>query len=246
MVKNISKKVASETGAGRDDTRARILHAALKMLTERGRDAITTRAVSEAAGVQPPVLYRLFQDKDGLLDALAEYGFSAYLARKSGRSAKRDPVEALRSGWDLHIEFGLSQPALYLLMYAEPRPGKITPAAELSFTILRNHIRQVAAAGRLRVAEERAINLYHAAAVGVVLVLLNSDPGARDLALSHMTREAALSAIADVDTPSPSLEPDAKAATTLLAALDKDSPFSSGELPLMKEWLTRLARQEHK
>lgn len=215
------------------------------MLTERGRDAMTTRALSEAAGVQPPVLYRLFQDKDGLLDALAEYGFSVYLARKSGKLKENDPVETLRSGWDLHIEFGLSQPALYLLMYAQPRPGRTSPAAELSFTMLRKHIHEAAAAGRLRVAEERAFNLYHAAAVGVVLVLLNKNPGERDLALSHMAREAALSVIADIDPILQSLQPKAKAATTLMAALDQDPPFSAGELPLMKEWLTRLARQKH-
>lgn len=242
MAKSIIRKVESETGVSRGDTRARILNVAFKMLTKCGRDAITTRAVSEAAGVQPPALYRLFKDKDGLLDALAEYGFSAYLARKSGKPTKRDPVEALRSGWDLHVEFGLRHPALYLLMYAEPRPGRTSSAAELSFTMLRHHVGAVAAAGRLRVAEARAVNLYHAAAVGVVLVLLTTTPGARDLALSHMTREAALSAIADVDVSCPSLQPEVKAATTLLAALNQDSPFSAGELPLMREWLTRLAR----
>jgi AcrR family transcriptional regulator len=36
-----------------------------------GRRAVTTRAVAAGAGVQAPTIYRLFGDKDGLLDALA-------------------------------------------------------------------------------------------------------------------------------------------------------------------------------
>ncbi|WP_338419811.1 TetR family transcriptional regulator [Streptomyces klenkii] len=33
---------------------------------------MTTRAVAAAAGVQAPAIYRLFGDKDGLLEAVAE------------------------------------------------------------------------------------------------------------------------------------------------------------------------------
>ena len=38
-------------------------------------DAVSTRAVAAAAGVQPPTIYRQFGDKEGLLDArIADYG----------------------------------------------------------------------------------------------------------------------------------------------------------------------------
>jgi AcrR family transcriptional regulator len=48
--------------------------------TAGGPDAVSTWAVSAAAGVQPPVIYRLFGDKNGLLDAVASYGFESYLS----------------------------------------------------------------------------------------------------------------------------------------------------------------------
>lgn len=70
------------TTSGTKAHRDRVLKVALALLTKRGRDAVTTRDVAEAAKVQPPVLYRLFGDKNGLLDAVAAYGFTAYLARK--------------------------------------------------------------------------------------------------------------------------------------------------------------------
>jgi len=70
--------------------------------------------------MQPPVIYRLFTDKEGLLNALAEHGFTLYLPQKQHPDTKPDSVEALRSGWDQHVKFGLQYPSLYLLMYARP------------------------------------------------------------------------------------------------------------------------------
>ena len=87
---------------GTEAHRDRILKAALTLLTKQGRDAVTTRNVAEAAKVQPPVLYRIFGDKTGVLDAVAAYGFTAYLAKKHPPEPNADPVQALRAGWDLH------------------------------------------------------------------------------------------------------------------------------------------------
>ncbi len=224
----------------RDETRLRILAAAIQLLAEGGRDALTTRAVAEAAGVQAPVLYRHFTDKNAMLDALAEHGFFAYIAAKHSSPPEPDPVQVLRSGWDLHVDFGLTHPTLYLLMYAEPRPGLASSAGQLSFSKLREHVHRIAAAGRLRVPEEQAISLFHAAAVGIVLVLLNSPAHARDMAISHIARDSALALITD-SSPTPIGNPQRAAAVTLGAALNQNSPFSEGERSLLKEWLDRLA-----
>ena len=113
--------------AAADITRERIVTAAAGLLAAGGRDAVSTRAVSAAAGVQAPAIYRLFGDKQGLLDAVATHGFTAYLNSKTDVKPGDDPVEDLRAGWDLHISFALANPAVYSLMYGEPRPGAPTP-----------------------------------------------------------------------------------------------------------------------
>ncbi|HLR84941.1 MAG TPA: helix-turn-helix domain-containing protein, partial [Nocardioidaceae bacterium] len=53
---------SSTVPAGRDQTRQRVIEAAIELLARDGRDAVTTRAVADAAGVQAPAIYRLFGD----------------------------------------------------------------------------------------------------------------------------------------------------------------------------------------
>jgi len=48
------------------DARARIVRAATELLATGGRNAVTTRAVSAAAGVQAPTIYRHFGDMQSL------------------------------------------------------------------------------------------------------------------------------------------------------------------------------------
>jgi AcrR family transcriptional regulator len=230
----------AEAGSTRDEARARIVAAAAGLLASGGRDALTTRAVAAAAGVQAPTIYRLFGDKDGLLDALAEHGFAAYLAEKKVREPGPDPVEDLRAGWDLHVGFGLANPALYSLMYGDPRPGVRAPAAAAAHRILTGHIRRLAVAGRLRVSERKAADLVHASGCGTVFTLLAMPEDGRDPDLPEAAREAVIAAIT---TGSPALESPgpASAAIALRAVLPDATALTGGERRLLEEWLDRLA-----
>jgi AcrR family transcriptional regulator len=112
---------APNHASSRDQTRAQLVEVAAHLLATQGPDAVTTRAVALAAGVQAPTIYRLFGDKNGLLDAVAEHGFASYLARKPPVGADADPVESLHAGWELHVGFGLANPELFRLMYTTLR-----------------------------------------------------------------------------------------------------------------------------
>lgn len=229
-----------EDGA-RDDARARIISVAGALLADGGRDALTTRAVAVAAGVQAPAIYRIFGDKSGLLEAVAEQGFAAYLKQKEGRKWSADAVEDLRGGWDLHVAFGLAHPAIYTLIYGDPRPGAKSPAAALGYGFLEAHIHLLALAGRLRLSEARAAELVHACGCGTVLTLLEMPAERRDMELSNIAREAVITAIT---THSAVVESSglAAAAIALRAALPDSAPLlSEGERHLLGEWLDRLA-----
>lgn len=224
------------------DTRERITAVAARLLAEEGREALTTRAVATAAGVQQPTIYRLFGDKDGLLDAVAEYGFLAYLKQKDLGDSGQDPIDALRAGWDLHVGFGLANPAIFSIMYGDPSPEKVSPAAGIAFAMLSQRMQVLAAAGRLRVGEKQAADLIRAGGCGTVFTLLATPEADRDLNLSIATREAVIAAIT-TDVPMMQVPGAGNAAIALRATLGQVDVLSVSERQLLAEWLDRIAAQ---
>jgi AcrR family transcriptional regulator len=227
------------------DTRDRIVRAATGLLAQGGREAVSTRAVAAAAGVQAPTIYRQFGDMRGLLDEVASHGFSAYLREKTMRGCAEDPVENLRRGWDLHVGFGLANPAFYALMYGDPKPGTEPTAAKEAAEILRGLVRRVAEAGRLRVGVERAARMIHAASSGVVLSLIATEEEDRDPALSEATREAILAAVTTDEPGKEATEADGRSravsrAVALKAVLPETTELTPGERALLSEWLDRI------
>jgi AcrR family transcriptional regulator len=220
------------------EPRERIVAAAAELLATGGRDAVSTRAVGAAAGVQAPTIYRLFGDKRGLLDAVVTEGYAAYVADKLARGSTDDPVADLRRGWDLHVEFALANPALYVLM-TEPRPDGPLPGTTEGLGYLRDIFRRIAGAGRLAVSEEQALELFGAAGQGATLMLLGRPGPQRDLTLSRMAREAVIAAIT---TDAPVSEPGVDAvAVTLRSLLPEVSVLSAPEKALLADWLDRIA-----
>ena len=113
------------------DTRSGIVAAAAHLLRTSGAKAVTTRAVAQEAGVPPPTIFRLFGDKDGLLEAVAEHVLADYVATKAARAAEEngDPVEDLRAAWRAHIAFNLANPDVFLLLVA---PGRLRNSSATS------------------------------------------------------------------------------------------------------------------
>lgn len=225
------------------DPRERIIRAAVELLASGGRDAVSTRAVCAAADVQTPTIYRHFGDMRGLLDAAVTRCLENYLHAKRTRPREHDPVKDLRRGWDLHVEFGLTNPGVYALLYGDPRADGRPAAIVEGEAMLRGMVERVAKAGRLRVAVERAVQMIHAACRGVTLTLISTPPTERDQGLSTAIREAVLSvAVADAAFPG-ARENDrpARRAVALKAVLDESSVLTRAEAALLSEWLDRLA-----
>lgn len=225
------------------DLRTRIVAAAAALIKSGGRDAATTRAVAASAGVQAPTIYRLFGDKRGLLEAVAEHALSTYVAEKSTRPAHPDPVQDLRDGWDMHVAFGLANPGLFAIISGEPHPDRASPAVGAGIEILRKRVRNIALAGRLRTSEQRALELLQSMGTGTILTLLGTPEDQRDAGLSQAARETLISAIVSDSVVKAPAGP-AGAAAALNACLDQTSSLSSGERHLLAELLDRIAVNE--
>jgi AcrR family transcriptional regulator len=219
-----------------DERRSHLIEVAAGLLATGGAEAVTTRSVALAAGVQAPTIYRLFGDKNGLLDAVVEHGLAAYVGGKH-LDPDADPVESLREGWEVHVGFGLANPALFRLMHTATHTPDIAKAGE---EVLRERIRRVAKTGRLRVTERRAEELIRAAGTGVVLTLIDQPAGARDEGLAGAAWESVCAVILADRAENGGTGP-AAAAVTLRAALPDLPGFTPAERELLGEWLTRIS-----
>ncbi|WP_273732891.1 TetR/AcrR family transcriptional regulator [Mycolicibacterium septicum] len=226
-----------------------LLEAAAELLDAGGVDAVSTRAVAAAAGVQPPVIYRQFGDKDGLLDALTHYLLQAYITNKRQLMEESpDPLDQLRKIWDLHVEFALQHPAAYLLAYSPMRrPGELGAAAKTeTVAMLTETVAMLGEQGQLAMSVERATRYVYAAGLGIIVTLLQQTPDERDHQLAEIVRENALSAILHHPLAPQAHNTELPARAVALAeALRRAEhlPVSPAEQALLEEWLGRLADQ---
>lgn len=228
--------------------RARIIRAATALLDAGGREAVSTRAVSSAAGVQAPTIYRQFGDMQGLLHAVAGEILARYVQQKRVLEVTDDALEDLRRGWEHHVGFGVGNPSAYLLVYSDPTSPLASPALREGESILRALITRVAESGRLRVGIDHAVRMISAAGRGVTLSLISTPVAERDARLSHDTREAVIAAItvphaeSEGDKKGDGVSVVAARAVALRAVLaNAPADLSTAELRLMGEWLDRLS-----
>lgn len=225
-------------------TREHILEVTTTLLSDVGAAAVSVRDVCQAAGVTAPTLYHHFGDKQGLLEAVAAQGFKRYLATKQSHGPSADPLADLRAGWDRHVEFGLTHPAFYQLMYGAT--GSRSDAAEQQgLRILHAMLVRLAEQGRLSMTPDEAVPVIHAACVGTTLTLLSNPDSPAHRGLSERVRDAIFAAVItdqySDDDPATTLSAQAG---TLLATLagQHDLALSPGERLLLTELLTRWAR----
>jgi AcrR family transcriptional regulator len=235
----------------RPDARTRIVRAAAELLATGGRNAVTTRAVSAAAGVQPPTIYRHFGDMQELLGMVARETLTVQVQEQASRALTNDPVEDLRRGWDLHVAFGLANPDAFALLYSAPSVAAHISVIHEGVAVLQGLVARIAEAGRLRVDVLHATVLIHAAGTGVTLTLAATPPEERDPRLSDTMREAIITAVtvpATAEPPdggsdaAPAAERVAVHAVALRALLaEAPSVLSPAERQLLSDWLERLA-----
>jgi AcrR family transcriptional regulator len=233
----------SDVVRSRTDTRAAIVEAAAWLLRAGGPGAVTTRGVAERAGVQAPTIYRLFGDKDGLLEAVAEHVMATFVADKAAHAAAAtaadvDPLDDLRASWRKQIEFGLANPAVFRLL-SDPERVINSAAARTGRQILEARVHRLAAIGRLRVPEPHAVDLIQAAGVGTIQTLLATPQERRDPGLGDAMMEAVLGRIL-TDAPTEAPAGTLATAVALRALAPQLRVLSDSERQLLIEWLDRI------
>lgn len=105
------------------DLREALLSAAEAELREKGVEGFTLRGCAKRAGVSHAAPAHHFRDANGLLTALAERGFRRFVETQRRRQAVASPEpreQYVASGLG-YIDFALTEPALFRLMFSSQR-----------------------------------------------------------------------------------------------------------------------------
>ena len=107
----------------REQLRARILDAARELFADEGYDAVTIRRVAERIEYTAPVIYQHFADKAALIREICYTDWRAFGAHFRALFAVEDPIERLMRMGELYVEFALTHPNHYRLMFMTPPPS---------------------------------------------------------------------------------------------------------------------------
>jgi AcrR family transcriptional regulator len=110
----------------RAELQTQILDATRAILSERGYEGLTMRAVADRIEYSAAALYKHFADREELVRALCARDFYAFAqvlqARPGVNDPKLDPVERLRGIARSYAEFAIQYPEQYRVMFMMPVP----------------------------------------------------------------------------------------------------------------------------
>jgi AcrR family transcriptional regulator len=121
------------------NVRAEAIDAAYGLVVGGGQEALSLRRVADAIGVAHRSLYNHFEDREALLDAVAERGYAALAEAVKGAQSREDFVAAF-------VTFALRNPGVYGAIASRPHgtmPAKrgLHNAAHLMIAEARKHFR---------------------------------------------------------------------------------------------------------
>lgn len=142
------------------DLREAIFRAASELLLEDGYAHFSLRKLAERIGYSATTIYRYYADKDALIFAVIEHGFSRFgQVVCDAASPHADPFERLRAMGRAYVRFGLENPVHYRVMFMERcdywshEDAHPESAAMQSYQALRDVVETCIATGRTSVTD---------------------------------------------------------------------------------------------
>jgi len=112
--------------------RTAMIEAAVMEGEQHGFETVSLASIAKTLGVSQPASYRHFKSRDELLNNVAIEGFRALLeALRHSLDSKARRLPVLRRISQAYIDFGLSRPRMYQLMFASHVLARADDGTEL-------------------------------------------------------------------------------------------------------------------
>lgn len=178
--------VSTNTGAPKTyhhgDLRNTLIKTSLKLIEERGVEALTLREIGSRAGVSRMAAYRHFTDKNDLLGAICDAGFKRFVevliaARETGGDTFR--ARLIHMGL-AYVRFAAAHPAHYEVMFGsrERDVGEEhwRNSGARAFGVLEETIREGQGSGDVAPGDSRELaSIVWSTVHGISLLRLHSD-----------------------------------------------------------------------
>ena len=109
------------------EIRKLILDASMKLFVEEGFGNVTIRRIADLIEYSPTTVYLYFKDKDEIFFSLHDIGFQKMEEMNQELANINNPLLRLHKMGENYLEFGMSNPEYYNLMFIQEEPmNKIT------------------------------------------------------------------------------------------------------------------------
>ena len=169
----------------REQTIEEILDAAVQAMADDGVAGMSLSDVARRVGMRPPSLYEYFPNKMAIYDAVFRIGFEELNSalRTAVADWAVDPLNAIRTGHPVYMQWCIEHPIHAQLMFWRPVPGYV-PSPEAFAPSVENllMVKKILAAavelGQLAegAASEEGFGLYSFIGSGLITQQLANDP----------------------------------------------------------------------
>lgn len=155
LMENDTPKSATRKRA--EQTRKKILDAALEIAADKGFEQARTAEIARRAGVAEGSIYNYFRNKDDLLTHMVREYAGSFLRELSARiSSEKDPLRKLHRLIEFHIRFFTQEGNIFQVIYGKQPGAKVQMARIIQVAIgpyagiIEEIIREGIACGALR------------------------------------------------------------------------------------------------
>lgn len=122
--------IAERKAREKEELRGKIISAALNMFIEEGYAKVSIRKIAERVEYSPATIYLYFQNKDELMFFVQQEAFDQFFEILAPVLSLQDPIEQLRFMGRTYMDFGISNPELYDLMFMLQAPMNVDEVKE--------------------------------------------------------------------------------------------------------------------